>query len=92
MKTKQTIKKNTLYIYRHYRRPCPNAAEPSYFINKLATRILDFNAVKPQEIYDYRGGFEEYRAWQLRQKPIAPPKPEKTPEKPVRESPSREQP
>ena len=40
MKTKQTIKKNTLYIYRHYRRPCPNAAEPSYFINKLVDGIL----------------------------------------------------
>ena len=40
MKTKQTIKKNTLYIYRHYRRPCPNAAEPSYFINKLVDGML----------------------------------------------------
>ena len=40
MKTKQTIKKNTLYIYRHYRRPFPNAAEPSYFINKLVDGML----------------------------------------------------
>jgi len=37
-----------------------------YFINKLATRILDFNAVKPQEIYDYRGGFEEYREYKAK--------------------------
>ncbi len=34
-----------------------------YFINKLATRILDFSAEKKYELYDYRGGFEEYREY-----------------------------
>ena len=34
-------KRNTnLYIYRHYRRPCPNAAEPGYFIDKVVDGIL----------------------------------------------------
>ena len=41
-----------------------------YFIQKLATRILDFNAVKPASIYDYRGSFEEYRAY--KEKYLAP--------------------
>ncbi len=31
-----------------------------YFINKLSTRILAFNAQNENEIYDYRGTFEEY--------------------------------
>ncbi len=39
MKRKHT-KKTNLYIYRHYRRPCPNAADPSYFIDKLVDGIL----------------------------------------------------
>ena len=33
MKHNETNK--NLYIYRHYRRPYPNAADPSYFIDKL---------------------------------------------------------
>ena len=40
MKTTHTRKNQNLYIYRHYRRPCPNAAEPSYFINKLVDGML----------------------------------------------------
>nr|MBQ4320087.1 ABC-F family ATP-binding cassette domain-containing protein [Clostridia bacterium] len=43
-----------------------------YFINKLATRILDFGAEKPYELYDYHGGFEEYREYKA--KYLAPPK------------------
>ena len=31
-----------------------------YFINKLSTRILDFNAVEPYNIYDYKGPYNEY--------------------------------
>lgn len=31
-----------------------------YFISRLATRILDFSAVNPGEIYDYRGGYSDY--------------------------------
>ena len=31
-----------------------------YFISRLATRILDFNAVTPGEIYDYHGGYGDY--------------------------------
>ena len=38
MKHNETNK--NLYIYRHYRRPYPNAADPSYFINKLVDGIL----------------------------------------------------
>ncbi len=40
MKTRKTTKKNQLYIYRHYQRPYPNAADPSYFIDKLVDGIL----------------------------------------------------
>lgn len=34
--------KNTknLSIYRHYRRPYPNAAEPGYFLDKLVDGML----------------------------------------------------
>ena len=39
MKRNDTKKKN-LYIYRHYRRPYPNAADPSYFIDKLVDGML----------------------------------------------------
>ena len=39
MKHNDTKKKN-LYIYRHYRRPYPNAADPSYFIDKLVDGML----------------------------------------------------
>lgn len=35
----QKNRKN-LYVYRHYRRPYPNAAEPSYFLDKLVDGIL----------------------------------------------------
>ena len=41
-----------------------------YFIRRLATRILAFDAVGPYEIFDYRGGYEaylEYRRQYLRQ-------------------------
>jgi ATPase components of ABC transporters with duplicated ATPase domains len=31
-----------------------------YFINKLSTRILDFNAVEPYKIYDYKDNYSEY--------------------------------
>ena len=31
-----------------------------YFINKLATRILDFNAAEKFSIYDYKGSYSEY--------------------------------
>nr|MCR5264541.1 ABC-F family ATP-binding cassette domain-containing protein [Clostridiales bacterium] len=31
-----------------------------YFISRLATRILDFNAVNQGEIYDYHGGYADY--------------------------------
>ena len=37
-RTKQT----NPYIYRHYRRPYPNAADPAYFLNKLADGLLSF--------------------------------------------------
>lgn len=39
MKHIQT-KKSDLHIYRHYRRPYPNAADPSYFLNKLVDGVL----------------------------------------------------
>lgn len=35
----QESKKN-LSIYRHYRRPYPNAADPNYFIDKLVDGML----------------------------------------------------
>ena len=35
----QESKKN-LNIYRHYRRPYPNAADPNYFIDKLVDGML----------------------------------------------------
>ena len=31
-----------------------------YFINKLSTRILDFNAVEQYKIYDYKGPYTDY--------------------------------
>ena len=37
---KNRTKKQNLHIYRHYRRPYPNAAEPSYFLNKLVDGML----------------------------------------------------
>jgi len=40
MKTKHSKNKNNLYIYRHYQRPYPNAAEPGYFLNKLVDGML----------------------------------------------------
>lgn len=40
MKNIQAKKKNNLYIYRHYRRPYPNAADPGYFIDRLVDGIL----------------------------------------------------
>ena len=40
MKTNHTSKNQNLYIYRHDRRPYPNAAEPSYFLNKLVDGML----------------------------------------------------
>ena len=39
MNNYQKNRKN-LYVYRHYRRPYPNAAEPSYFLDKLVDGIL----------------------------------------------------
>ena len=39
-----------------------------YFIKKLATRILDFGIPQPLSIYDYRGGWEEYREYKERHK------------------------
>ena len=38
---KHTAQKN-LYIYRHYRRPYPNAADPTYFLDKLVDGLLGF--------------------------------------------------
>ena len=35
----QACRKN-LSIYRHYRRPYPNAAEPGYFLDKLVDGML----------------------------------------------------
>ena len=40
MKDYKTTKNTNLYIYRHYRRPYPNAADPSYFIDKLVDGLL----------------------------------------------------
>ncbi len=34
-----------------------------YFIKKLATRVLDFGVPEPLNIYDYHGGWEDYRAY-----------------------------
>lgn len=40
MKDHKSTKNQNLYIYRHYRRPYPNAADPSYFIDKLVDGLL----------------------------------------------------
>ena len=40
MKDHKSTKNPNLYIYRHYRRPYPNAADPSYFIDKLVDGLL----------------------------------------------------
>ena len=40
MKTKKHSGNPNLYIYRHYQRPYPNAADPSYFLDKLADGLL----------------------------------------------------
>ena len=40
MKKNHTKKNPNLYIYRHYRRPYPNAADPAYFIDKLVDGLL----------------------------------------------------
>lgn len=40
MKDHKSTKNTNLYIYRHYRRPYPNAADPAYFIDKLVDGLL----------------------------------------------------
>mgnify|MGYP003293381908 CR=1 FL=1 len=40
MKKTITSKKNQNNLYVHYCRPCPNAAEPQYFIDKLVDGAL----------------------------------------------------
>ena len=40
MKSATVKKKNQLYIYRHYQRPYPNAADPGYFLDRLVDGIL----------------------------------------------------
>lgn len=40
MKTKKQQKNSNLYIYRHYKRPYPNAADPNYFLDKLVDGLL----------------------------------------------------
>lgn len=37
---KSAKKKQNQKLYIYYRRPCPNAADPQYFINKLVDGIL----------------------------------------------------
>lgn len=37
---KRNTSRSNLSIYRHYQRPYPNAADPSYFIDKLVDGIL----------------------------------------------------
>jgi len=37
---KKQMNQNNLRIYRHYRRPYPNAAEPSYFLNRIVDGML----------------------------------------------------
>lgn len=37
-----------------------------YFINKLCTRVLDFNADRQYSLFDYRGSFEEYTEYKRR--------------------------
>lgn len=34
-----------------------------YFVRRLASRILDFNASQREKLFDYRGGYEEYLAY-----------------------------
>lgn len=38
--TTHKTKKTNLYIYRNYQPPCPNAADPGYFLDKLVDGIL----------------------------------------------------
>lgn len=40
MKSVQKKKQQNLCIYRHYRRPYPNAADPTYFIDRLVDGML----------------------------------------------------
>ena len=37
---KHNTSRKNLTIYRHYRRPYPNAAEPTYFLDKLMDGML----------------------------------------------------
>lgn len=37
---KRSTNTQNLSIYRHYRRPYPNAAEPGYFLDKLIDGML----------------------------------------------------
>ena len=37
---KRNKSRQNLSIYRHYRRPYPNAAEPGYFLDKLVDGML----------------------------------------------------
>lgn len=36
----RTKRNSRLYIYRHYRKPYPNAADPAYFTDKLVDGIV----------------------------------------------------
>ena len=40
MKKKNHKNQSNLYIYRHYKRPYPNAADPTYFLDKLVDGLL----------------------------------------------------
>ena len=36
----KNARNHTLSIYQHYHKPCPNAAEPSYFLAKFVDGLL----------------------------------------------------
>lgn len=36
----KNARNHTLSIYQHYHKPCPNAAEPSYFLDKFVDGLL----------------------------------------------------
>ena len=40
MKAKKRTAVKNLNVYRHYRRPYPNAADPTYFLDKFVNGLL----------------------------------------------------
>ena len=58
---KRNRSRQNLSVYRHYRRPYPNAAEPRYFLDKLVDHLFIFCG--DGVVKDFVGTYSEYREY-----------------------------